>query len=98
MIDNQGLISQVILGVVGDGVFEDICDFKSKVTACFTGSTVVNRDCCFNFTGVFACLANNIHINTDGFVTGGLVVQTIIEIAEVVLEGGIDETVANFHG
>ncbi len=29
---------------------------------------------------------------------GGFVVQTIIELAEVVLERGIDEAVAYFHG
>ncbi len=94
IIDNQGLVSEVILGVVGDGVVKDICNFESKVQACFASSIVVHGDCCFNFTGGFAHHSDNIPINSDW----GVVVQTIIEIAEVVIERGIDEALADFHG
>ncbi len=98
IIGNQGLVGEVLLCVVGDGVVKDICNFESKIKACFASSTVIDRDCCFNFTGGFAHCSNIIPINNDRFTTGGFVVQTIIEIAEVVLERGIDEAVANFHG
>ncbi len=104
IIDNQGLVGEVILGVVGDGVVEDTCNSESKVKACFTSSTDINGDCCingdycFNFTRGFAHCSDNISINTDRFVTGGFVVQIIIEIAEMTLERRVDEAVADFHG
>ncbi len=30
IVDNQGLVSEVILGVVGDGVVEDVCNLRAK--------------------------------------------------------------------
>ncbi len=90
IIDNQGFVGEDILGIFGNGVVEDSCNFENEVI-------VIGGDCWFNFTGGFAHCSYNIPINTDRFVTGGFVVQTIIGIAEVVLERGFDEAVANFH-
>ncbi len=87
-----------MLVVASDNVVKNIGDFESKVKACFASTTIVDSDRCFKFTRGLARSSNNSPVNTDRFVIGGLVVQIIIEIAEVILERKVDEVVTNFCG
>ncbi len=87
-----------MLVVVGDDVVKSIGNFKGKIEACFSSTTIVDGDGCFKFTRGLACSSNNSPIYTDRFVTGGFVVQIIIERTEMILERRVNETVADFHG
>ncbi len=95
IVGDEGGISEGLLRVVSDNVIKGICNFEGLVEFCFAGSTIVDGDRDFDLSRGF--FAFNDAVKTDRLVRGDLIFQTIIEIADSVLERGFDEVVANFH-
>ncbi len=62
-----------------------------------TGSTVIERDCEHDFTGVHACSSGVSCKNNDQFVVVGVIVVNG-EVAFSILERGLNKAIANFQG